>query len=240
MSESIDSASSAHAFKGPPPLETGAPVSGNVIDLLLRNPDALFERFDGPEGPKALASLTAIALAGHFIYGFVVASFAGGMQWWAAPLKILCGFSLSAAICFPSLYILICLSGARARTLQVAGILLSLLALSAVFLAGFAPIAWIFSQSSNLVSFIGPVHLLVWLISIFGSTRVLFLGMKHWNAERTGWAGLWILVLLITALQMATVLRPIVGPATRLFEPERQFFLEHWAKTIANDVESKN
>jgi hypothetical protein len=47
------------------------------------------------------------------------------------------------------------------------------------------------------------------------------------GARRTEWSGLWLLVLIVAALQMTTVLRPIVGPSTHLFEPERQFFLQH-------------
>ncbi|MEO6709216.1 MAG: hypothetical protein ABIP42_06515, partial [Planctomycetota bacterium] len=236
MSEAIESEPSGEpAIPSLPRQEEELPGS-NLVDLLLRSPRALLGRFDEPDASKTLVRLAAVALAGHLIYGFVVASFAGDMQWWAAPLKILFGITLSGAICFPSLYILVCLSGARARGPQVAGMLLSLLALSAVFLAGFAPIAWVFSQSSNLVSFIGPVHLLVWFISLFASVHMLSLGMKHWRARGTGWVGMWILVLVVTALQMATVLRPIVGPSTQFLETERQFFLQHWLRTIEGDA----
>ncbi len=226
------------AIEPDPSIESDAPgepdeaPSGNIVDLLLRRPGALLKHFDGPQASSSLVGLAALALSTHLLYGLVVGSFAGGMQWWAAPLKIVCGIIVCGAICFPSLYILVCLSGARARVPQVAGMLLGLLALSGVFLAGFAPIAWVFSQSSNYVSFIAPVHYLVWFIAIFASARVLHIGMKHWQARHTGGAGLWILVLLVTVLQMTTVLRPIVGPATKLFDPERQFFLQHWGRTF--------
>src|SRR5690242_1906896 len=142
----------------PPPVPVPEAIDhskSNVVDLLLRSPATLMERFDGPQASRHLALLAAVTFAGLFVYGLVVASFAGGMQWWASPLKILAGMTVTGAICFPSLYILVCMSGARARATQVAGMLLALLALSAVFLAGFAPIAWVFSQSSTLVSFIG-------------------------------------------------------------------------------------
>jgi hypothetical protein len=240
MSDIIEPSPSGAIAGTPPPIESEQPQSGNVVELLLRNPDGLLARFEGREGPSAIASLATIALAGYFVYGLVVASFAGGMQWWASPLKIAAGVALCAAICFPSLYILVCLSGARARLLQVSGILLSVLALSAVFLAGFAPIAWVFSQSSSLVSFIAALHLLMWLTSIFASARVLFIGMKRWKARATEWAALWLLVLLVTALQMETVLRPIVGPATHLFEPEKKFFLQHWVQTVSDETMGKD
>ena len=125
MSDTIKPESVSENFGAPPPLEIEPCGHGNVVDLLLRDPAALLARFDGSESSRSLASLAAIALAGYLVYGWVVASFAGGMQWWASPLKILLGISLCGAICFPSLYILVCLSGARARATQVAGVLLS-------------------------------------------------------------------------------------------------------------------
>jgi hypothetical protein len=87
-----------------------------------------------------------------------------------------------------------------------------------VFLAGFAPVAWIFSQSSTPVSFIGPIHLLVWLLSMLASQRVLNAGLKHWQGRRNGLTGVWFFVLIVTSLQMATTLRPIVGSGAKLFE----------------------
>lgn len=239
MHEAIEPDPSSLPADAAPAPEPPEPPNPNLVDLLLRHPEVMLGRFDGPQGRGILAWLAAIALVSYAAYGLVVGSFAGGMQWWAAPLKLLLGISLCGLICFPSLYILVCLSGARARLPQVAGILLSLLALSGVFLAGFAPVAWIFSQSSNFVSFIAPVHFMVWFIAIFASTRMLRLGLRHWSARRTEWTGLWILVLVVTVLQMVTVLRPIVGSSTRLLEPERQFFLQHWSKTLEHDTRSQ-
>ena len=137
MNEGIEPLPAPSQPSSPPPFPLVVPPNSNVIDLLLRSPTTLMQRFDGPEAARNIALLAAVAFAGHFVYGIVVGSFARGMQWWASPLKILLGMSISGAICFPSLYILVCLSGARARAPQVVGMLLSLLALSAVFLAGF-------------------------------------------------------------------------------------------------------
>lgn len=216
-------------------VEDDSPTRGNPVDLLLRRPDALLAKLDGPDAPRLLAMLAAMALGGHLVYGLVVGSFSGGMQWWAAPLKVLLGMSLCGAICFPSLYIFVCLSGAQARAAQVAGLLLGVFALTAVFLAGFAPVAWVFSQSATLVSFIAPIHMLVWLASILASRRVLTAGLKQWRARNTGVTSVWLLVLIVTCLQMTTTLRPIVGPGKELFVGQRKFFLQHWGETIESE-----
>jgi hypothetical protein len=238
MSESSDQALPVQPEEAGEPVANPEDEGGNVVDLLLREPSALLARFDGSGRPRLFALLLALALGGHCVYALVMAGFAGGLQWWAVPLKVTASVVLCGAICFPSLYILVCLSGARARLQQVAGMLFAFLALSATFLAGCAPIAWVFSQSSTLVSFIGAVHLLVWLISIFASARILARGLRHWRARHPEWATLWLMIFVVTSLQMTTVLRPMVGPATRLFEPERQFFLVNWLSTMSADAKA--
>src|SRR5688572_15240633 len=126
--------------KGPPPK--------NTVDLLLRRPDALIATLERDTPARVILRLLALSLAGHLAYGLVVASFAQGMQWWAAPLKIALGTALCGAICFPSLYIFLCLSGADVRASQVVALLVGASASTAIFLAGFAPVTWVFSTSS--------------------------------------------------------------------------------------------
>ena len=49
---------------------------------------------------------------------------------------------------------------------------------------------------------------------------------------------MWLLVLIVTCLQMTTTLRPIVGPGTELFVGRRMFFLQHWGETISHEAET--
>ncbi len=86
---------------------------------------------------------------------------AGKEQWWAASTKTVTGTLLSAAICFPSLYIFAVLSGADIRAQHVVGLCLTVTASTGVFLAGYGPVAWIFTQSSNSVAVIAPIHLVL-------------------------------------------------------------------------------
>ena len=182
--------------------------------------------------------LAFTALGGHVAYGLVVGSFSGGDQWWAAPAKIVLGTALSGAICFPSLYIFATLAGAEIRVRHVLGLLLGLLALTAVFLAGFAPVSWVFSQSSTLVSFVGAVHLVVWGLSILVSLRVLSTTLRRWNSRHPELATLWLLILVLTCCQMMTTLRPLVGVSDRFLDPEKKFFLQHYVETMAEDAKA--
>jgi len=214
------------------------PEDAGALDLLLRRPDVLFARLEGPRGEKLLVQLFLMAVLGHLVFGVVVGSFAGGVQWWAAPLKAVTGMLLTGAICFPSLYILVSFTGAEAKPAHVVALLLGLLALVGVFLAGFAPVAWVFSQSSTLVSFTGGMHLVIWIISLLVSQRVLTAGLRCWKARRWGIVGFWVVVFLLTSLQMMTALRPFVGTSDRLLDGQKRFFLQHWGMTMAEDTRS--
>jgi drug/metabolite transporter (DMT)-like permease len=223
----------------PPPArpdEDPADLARPLFDQLLRSPGALLARLDGTGAGSALAGLAGIAFAGHLAYGLVVGSFSGGEQWWAAPLKVSLGSFLCAAICFPSLFILVSQSGAQTRARHVLGMLLGVLASTGLLLAGFAPVAWIFSQSSTTVSLLAPLHYLVWFVSLLASLRFLKAGLKRWQARRGALTGLWVAVFVLTCLQMTATLRPILGSAEKVFDPQRKFFLLHWGQTVAKDL----
>ena len=92
-----------------------------------------------------------VSIVCSLIYGVVVGTFSGGQQLWIAPAKIAMGLMISALICLPSLYIFTCLSGSQARLVEVCGLLAGLLMLMTILLIGFAPAAWIFSQSTESI-----------------------------------------------------------------------------------------
>lgn len=211
------------------------PENANALDLLLRRPEVLFARLEGERGARLIVQLAVMAILGHVVAGLVVGSFSGGVQWWAAPLKAVTGMLLAAAICFPSLYIMVSFTGADAKPSQVVALLMGLQALVGVFLAGFAPVAWVFSQSSTLVSFTGGLHIVIWTVSLLVSQRVLSAGLRHWKARQWGIVGFWVFVFLLTSLQMMTALRPLVGTSDQLFDGEKRFFLQHWGRTISED-----
>jgi hypothetical protein len=169
-----------------------------------------------------------VTLLSSSIYGLVVGTFSGGDQLLAAPVKIAGGLLLSAVICLPSLYIFSCLSGARARLSEVCGLLVAFLALMTILLIGFAPVAWVFSQSTASVAAMGALHLLFWLIATGFGLRLLSRGFHHFGA-RDGLMRVWTVIFLLVALQMTTALRPLVGTAPTLLPATKQFFVAHWA-----------
>ena len=120
-----------------------------AVECVLRHPRRVMFQLREPGAGKLIAALLFISIVCSLAYGAVVGSFSCGVQWWAAPVKIAGGLLISALICLPSLYIFAGLSGAKVRLAELFGLVAGLLTLMTVLLIGFAPVAWIFSQSTN-------------------------------------------------------------------------------------------
>ena len=228
----------------PPPVadpEERAPLKGvmAVAEAILRQPRRVlfWLRQQGP-GPL-IGALLAIAVTCALVYGLVVGAFSGGTQYWAAPAKIVIGLLITALICLPSLYIFSCLSGSRARLVEVFGLVAGLLALTAVLLIGFAPVAWVFSQSTQSACIMGTLHICFWLVATYFGLRFLRHGFNLVNSGSGGGAGLkfWVVIFLLVGMQMTTALRPLLGKSEQFLPAaaDKKFFLGYWMDCFQND-----
>ena len=130
-----------------------------AIEAILREPRRVMFQLRQPGAGRLIAAMLTVSVVGGLIYGVIAGTFSGGTQLWAAPIKIAGGLLISALICLPSLYIFSCLSGSQARLGEVIGLVAGLLLLMTVLLIGFAPVAWVFSQSTESLAAIGALHL---------------------------------------------------------------------------------
>lgn len=204
-----------------------------AIEALLRQPLRLSVQLRQPGAGRLIAQMLLITIGCSVVYGVVTGTFSGGTQLWAAPLKIAGGLLLSAAICLPSLYIFTCLSGSRARFVEICGLLAGLLMLMTILLIGFAPVAWIFSQSTDSVAWMGGLHIIFWFVATAFGVRFLKQGFSRTEAKSQAGVNVWIIVFLLVALQMTTALRPIVGKSDTFFPAEKKFFITHWVDCLS-------
>jgi hypothetical protein len=225
----------------PPKIPTTTPALGDnseerepvksfsaAIEAILRQPRRVMFQLSQPGSGRLVGTMLFIAAVCTLIYGFIVGTFSGGTQLWASPVKIMAGLFVSAVICLPSLYIFTCLSGSQARLREVIGFVAGLLLLMGVLLLGFAPVAWIFSQSTESVAWMGFLHLLFWFIATSFGLRFLQTSFSHTRTKSTAGLNVWIIIFLLTSLQMMTALRPIIGRADTFFPAEKKFFVSHW------------
>jgi len=221
----------------PPPGESPGertPITGlaGSVEAMLREPRRVMYHLRQQGQGRLVAALLVISLVCSLIYGVVVGTFSGDEQLWAAPVKIAAGLFVAALICLPSLYIFSCLSGSQARLIEVFGLLAGLLALMTVLLIGFAPVAWVFSQSTESVAAMGALHLLFWLIAACFGLRFLHQGFAHLGAKSSSGLKVWIVIFLLVMLQMTTALRPMLGQADTFFPQKKMFFLSHWVECL--------
>jgi hypothetical protein len=203
-----------------------------IVDALLKSPGALLFELNGDRKRVIIAKLIFLIFLCGSVYGLVMGSLSGGTQFWAAPLKLTLGLAFSVLLCLPSLYIFLCLSGADVRIAQISGALLGMVALVTLLLIGFAPVAWIFSQSTDSVVMIGCLHLVFWIISLWFGVSVIQ-GLLHKNrAADQGHLKVWILIFVFVSLQMSAALRPLIGTADTLLPKEKKFFVQHWLDSM--------
>jgi hypothetical protein len=200
-----------------------------AIEAILRHPRRLMYQLRQPGSGGLVASMMFVAVLCGLIYGAVVGSFSGHDQWWAAPIKVSGGLLISALICLPSLYIFACLSGSQARLAEVFGLVTGLLMLMTILLIGFAPVAWLFSQSTESIAWMGVLHLLFWAVSTAFGLRFLEAGFSHSNARSNAGLNTWVIIFVLVVLQMSSALRPLIGTSDDFLPKEKKFFLTHWS-----------
>jgi len=210
----------------------GAHGPMELLENLLKHPGRIIHELHADRRRMLSVWFLLFALGGMATYGVVVGSLSGGAQFWIAPAKLALGTLLSVMICLPSLYIFSCLGGSDFRLRAVAGALAAAVCLSSLLLIGFAPVAWIFSQSTDSLALMGSLHLLFWLIGVRFGLRLLG-GMNRFGSEN-GQNRLksWSLIFILVCLQMTTTLRPIIGHSDQFLPREKKFFLTHWLDSL--------
>lgn len=198
------------------------------VEALLKTPQAIVNRMKGGKLISVLTTLLGILSFGFLAYGLIAGSFSGGEQWIAAPLKIWIGLLLTALFCFPSFYIFSCLGQADISLKEAFILMIAGLTLVSILLIGFAPVAWVFSQSTNGIAFMGFFHLIFWFISVAFGLRFVFAALRKYNTKYLVYVRFWVVIFIITSLQMMTALRPILGTSDELLPKEKKFFIEHW------------
>jgi hypothetical protein len=210
-----------------------------TIEAILRQPRRVIYQLRQPASGRVILGMLSVSICCSLVYGVVVGTFSMGEQLWAAPVKIAGGLLLAALICLPSLYIFTCLSGSEARLSEICGLLAGLLVLMTVMLIGFAPVAWLFSQSTESVVWMGILHLAFWLVSTLFGLRFLENGFSHTKARSSAGLNVWIIIFLLVAVQMTTALRPIVGKASTFFPTQKRFFVTHWGDCLNSPPKGK-
>jgi hypothetical protein len=220
----------------PPPLRS---LFG-AVEALVRNPDSIPHHLREAGAGRLIGWLLGVTLVCALVYGFIVGTFSGHEQLWRAPIKVVGGLLFAGAICLPSLYVLSCLGGSRASLAEVAGLLGGLLALMTLLLLSFAPVAWVFSQSTESLTAMGFLHLLLCGVGLIFGLRLLIRGITQFKARSNAGLACWTVIFVFVLLQMTTALRPLIGRADTFLPTEKRFFLQHWGDCLDGRYSTTN
>jgi hypothetical protein len=213
------------------------PIS--LLENLLKFPGRVVHELHQTRAAILTAWLLLFGIVGVAIYGVVVGAQSGGAQLWIAPAKVALGTLLSVLICLPSLYIFACLGGIDAQLRSVCGALFAAVCLSSILLIGFAPVAWIFSQSTDSIVFMGTLHLFFWVIGIRFGLRLIDAMGRFLGATSRGPLRTWSVIFILVCFQMTTALRPIIASSKTFLPTEKKFFLAHWLDSMNASNEKK-
>ena len=211
------------------------------IGLLLKSPKS-YARFVAEDRvdlqPSIILLCTSIGF--YALYGLAMGCFASGNSLWQATLKapmILLG---TMAICAPSLYLLLCLSGVAASFRQVVAMVAGVSGVSSVIMVGFAPLVWLFGVSTSSTAFMTLLHSAVWCLALGCGMRLLSYAVPGGFRERKA-VIVWATLLVMVCAQMATFYRPLLGvTVTKEFrEHKRSFFFEHFYTSIVGERPAK-
>lgn len=210
-----------------------------VLENVLKHPGHIIWEINNGRIASVVTALAFITIVALGVYGIVVGSLSGGSQLWIAPSKIILGTALSVLICLPSLYIFLCLGGADAHVRQVTGMLVASACLMALLLISFAPVAWVFSQSTDSFALMGALHIAFWTVATWFGLGLLTKSTSLADNTAGAKIGVWVVIYIVVSLQMMTAFRPIIGSSTTYFPSEKKFFLAHWVDTLNGETSSE-
>lgn len=231
----------------PPPLFTnsaqivfepmpGSATPATVLETLLKHPgQIIYDLFHERRG-ALLFWLFVLGLLGTSLYGVLIGAQSGGTQMLVAAVKLGLAALLAMLICLPSLYIFTSLDGIDAKIRSVSGALFAAVCLCAILLVGFAPVAWIFSQSTDSILFMGTLHLVFWAIGIRFGLRLIEAMSRFVGGRSRSHLKVWSAIFILVCLQMTTTLRPLMATSERFFPTEKKFFLAHWFECLTDPV----
>ena len=197
-----------------------------LLDGVLRRREEFFEQiFNGRELGSLLRWFLAAIVVMSGFYGVTMGAAGvtfhagtGLLQMAASAVKVPLLYLMSVAVCYPVLYIVVVLMGARLSFTQTLGLILLALTLNAVLLASCAPIVLFFIFTGSNYHFIKLLHVVIFAFSGCWAMMALWQGLQAmceksnlYPRQAVRILQVWMLVFGFVGTQMAWSLRPFVG-----------------------------
>ena len=212
----------------------GTAGSNNIITILLKAPQKLSDDIAAHRRlVKSAIVFLITAVVCHAIFGLAMGMFGGFTVAAMDMVKVPLVAVGSLFLCFPSLYVFACVAGLPLSLSQTFTLGCSSLAMVGLLLVGLAPVAWLFSVSTESLAFVVALALLIWFIALSFAAR--YVGKLKANPlfQRQAGIKLWFLIFTLVTLQMVTCMRPMLTkPEKGWWSGEKKFFISHFGSAF--------
>lgn len=184
-----------------------------LLERLLGDRKELTDAILEDRAPAGLTiGLIGIAAAGAAVFGAVVGLVGGPLQALAGAVKLPLVVLSAAGISLPALHVACALAGAPLRWAQLRALVLQAIATATVTMAGLAPLVTVWWLSFSL----GASDWYVYRRVLLGAVAVAFVGGmvgagRLLRSVPTLAAACWTAAFGLSAVQLAWLLRPLVG-----------------------------
>lgn len=215
------------------------------LDGILRRREDYFQSiFDNKDVVSQILKLTAITVSLTAFTGLMMGSKSGALQMMASAIKVPVLYSLTLAICFPLLYVVIVIMGSRLAFLQTLALILMALTLNAILLASCAPIVLYFTITGAHYGFLKLMHVAIFGFSGVWGMIALWRGLTAmcetsslYPKQAVRIMKIWMVIFGFVGTQVVWSLRPFVGRPGLPFEIFRSgqagnFFEAVWESIV--------
>ena len=209
----------------------------SVVGAVLKSQGAVVRDLQNARHLKRyVTNLNLAALVFSAAYGAVLGMFAPGLQTAYAAAKLPMVVVGTGLLCTPTFYVFNSILGSRFTFAQTLGIVGLMVSSATLILMAFAPIAGFFTMTTSGVPFLTALHCAIFFIALVFGMRTLQIARKYLNytdATQTpihgGFLGVWLIIVILVALQMGYYLRPFLEPLPdhRFYTGERGLFLDY-------------
>ena len=221
-----------------------------TLETVFKQDEALALFTEAKEQPRfdpRLLTLVQYAAGGCALYGFTMGLNHSFPQAFASAGKVFLLFTLTLAICVPTLHFIGLLFGSALRLGQSLTVLMAGISLTSILLGAFAPISLFFLWSGSSYEFLLLFHVGVFafcggagLFSIKRNLNRLFdLESQQGNARPSSFLlNIWFLLYMFIGAQMSYVLSPFVGKSNdfMLFTSDKGDFFSYLMRTLRDFI----
>ncbi|MEI6168891.1 MAG: hypothetical protein WCS52_17050 [bacterium] len=219
----------------PPPLDDDhMPKPDNIVTALLKSPETVVEGIANGQNPlRNGLTLLVAAVVFHATFGLAMGLFGGWSVAFMDAVKVPLTALFALALCYPALYVFACVGGAPLTFSRAFVLGAACLAMLGLILVGLAPVAWLFSVSTESVSFVTMLVVCIWGVAVSFAVGFIAKLQDHALFRKAAGVKTWFFILALVTLQMATCLRPMLAkPKDGWWTGGKLFFLSHFGSTF--------